>query len=225
MKAKRIISLFLLASLLISASACGSEAPEKESADTTAGETTEKPEYVFPELDCGDEFTILNTGWVWSMYTFIDFETQTGDSLDDVVYERNRRIEKLFNVKLDVREAAIDDLAGLVRTSVMAGDQTYDAAYIKGDHLNGIITDGCVLDLTDVDGLNLDKPWWNQNVRNSCKLGKDGSLYFAVSELSLTAFDLTWCLMFNETKMEELNMDKPYDLVRNGKWTLDKFHE
>ena len=69
MKAKRIISLFLLASLLTSASACGSEAPEKESTDTTAGETTGKPEYEFPELNCGgDEFTILNTGWVWSMY-------------------------------------------------------------------------------------------------------------------------------------------------------------
>lgn len=175
MKAKRIISLFLLASLLISASACGSEAPEKESTDTTAGETTEKPEY-----------------------------------------ERDRRIEEIFNVKLDVREAAIDDLAGLVRTSVMAGDQSYYAAYIKGDHLNGIITDGCVLDLTNVDGLNLDKPWWDQNVRNSCKLGKDGALYFAVSDLSLTAFDLTWCLMFNETKLEKLNLDKPYDLVRSG---------
>ena len=31
--------------------------------------------------------------------------------------------------------------------------------------------------------------------------------------------------MFNETKLEELNLDKPYDLVRSGKWTLDKFHE
>lgn len=77
-------------------------------------------------------------------------------------------------MKLDVRQAAIDDLAVLVCTSVMAWDQSYDAAYIKDDHLNGIITDGCVLDLTDVDGLNL---------------------------------------------------DKPYDLVRSGKWTLDKFHE
>lgn len=55
------------------------------------------------------------------MYTLIDVETQTGDSLDDAVYERNRKIEEIFNVKLDVREAAIDDLAGLVRTSVMAG--------------------------------------------------------------------------------------------------------
>ncbi|MFQ9148311.1 MAG: hypothetical protein ACLR5G_08595 [Eubacteriales bacterium] len=227
MKTKRIISLLLIASLLTSASACGSEAPEKDNGtDTTAEETTEKPEYEFPELNCGgDKFTILNTGWVWSMYTFIDFETQTGDSLDDAVYERDRKIEEIFNVKLDVREAAIDDLADLVRTSVMAGDQAYDAAYIKGDHMSGIITDGCVLDLANVDGLNLDKLWWNQNVRNSCKLGKDGALYFAVSDLSLTAFDLTWCLMFNETKMEELNMDKPYDLVRNGKWTLDKFHE
>ena len=138
MKTKRIISLLLLASLLTSASACGSEAPEKDNGtDTTAEETTEKPEYEFPELNCGgDKFTILNTGWVWSMYTFIDFETQTGDSLDDSVYERDRKIEEIFNVKLDVREAAIDDLADLVRTSVMAGDQAYDAAYIKGDHLN-----------------------------------------------------------------------------------------
>lgn len=108
------------------------------------------------------------------MYTLIDVETRTGDLLDDAVYERDRNIEEIFNVKLDVREAAIDDLADLVRTSVMAGDQSYDAAYIKGDHLNGIITDGCVLDLTNVDGLKL---------------------------------------------------DKPYDLVRSGKWTLDKFHE
>ena len=98
----------------------------------------------------------------------------TAAAMNSLFYERKRRIEELFNVKLDVHEAAIDDLAGLVRTSVMAGDQSYDAAYIKGDHLNGIITDGCVLDLTNVDGLKLDKPWWDQNVRNSCKLGKDG---------------------------------------------------
>lgn len=46
MKVKRIISLLLLASLLTSASACGSEAPEKDNGtDTTAEETTEKPEY------------------------------------------------------------------------------------------------------------------------------------------------------------------------------------
>ena len=129
MKTKRIVSLLLLASLLASASACGLEAPGKETVGTTVEETTEKPEYEFPELNCGGEkFTILNTGWVWSMYTFIDFETQTGDSLDDAVYERDRKIEEIFNVKLDVIEKTIDNLADLVRTSVMAGGAAKDGA-------------------------------------------------------------------------------------------------
>lgn len=227
MKSRRLISLLLLASLIASASACGSDVPDvNDTTTTTADETTVKPEYEFSALDCGgDTFTILNTLKTWNMYTYIDLESQTGDSLDDAVYERDRNIEDIFKVKLDVREELIDELANLVRTSVMAGDQAYDTAYIKGEHIAGLITDGCLLDLTKVNGLNLDKPWWNQNVKNSCALGKNGSLYFAISDLSLTAFDLTWCLMFNESLMEDMNLDKPYDLVRDGKWTLDKLHE
>ena len=210
----RMISVSLAAMLFLTS--CGSTT-DNGNEDTTAENgtapdtTTEEVQPELPERNFeGYNFNILN-GNVYSWFTVsnVTSEEENGDTMNDAIYRRNRKVEELFNVKLDVREAAIDDLAGLVRTSVMAGDQSYDAAYIKGDHLNGIITDGCVLDLANVDGLNLDKPWWNQNVRNSCKLGKDRVLYFAVSDLSLTAFDLTWCLMFNETKLEKLNLDKP----------------
>ena len=92
---KKMTSLLLLMAMLASLASCGGEKTSADettiSDDTGTSVSSDDPEYVYPELDCGgDEFTILNTGWVWSMYTFIDFETQTGDSLDDAVYERNR---------------------------------------------------------------------------------------------------------------------------------------
>lgn len=34
-----------------------------------------------------------------------------------------------------------------------------------------------------------------------------------------------WALFFNEDKMTDLKLDMPYDLVREGKWTFDKFKE
>ena len=118
MKSRRLISLLLLASLIASASACGSDVPDvNDTTTTTADETTVKPEYEFSALDCGgDTFTILNTRKTWNMYTYIDLESQTGDSLDDAVYERDRNIEDIFKVKLDVREELIDELANLVLT-------------------------------------------------------------------------------------------------------------
>ena len=229
MKSKRLLSLLLLTAMLASAVSCGdsggtTETTASDETGTTA-ETTAKPEYEFPELDCGgEEFTILSLRKCWDMYTHLDFDTQSGEPLDDAVYNRNRTIEEKFKVKLTALQEGIDNLGNLTRTAAMAGDSTYDAAYIKGEHIGGVLADGCLLDLTTISTLNLDKPWWNQNVREASAIGKNGAVYFAISDLSLTGFDLTWCLMFNETMCENLKLDKPYDLVRDGKWTLDALH-
>ena len=189
----------------------------------SAEETTNALGYVFPELDCGqDTFTIMNVENVWDMYTYIDFEQQTGEQLDDAVYNRNRKVEDIFNVKLDVIDVFIGELAEKVRNSVASNDGEYDAAYVAGEAITPLITKGMLTDLTTVPGLQLDKDWWNQSVLDSARVGDNGAVFFAVSDLSLTAFELTWCLMFNETIMEKMNIDKPYALVRDGKWTLDE---
>ena len=36
------------------------------------------------------------------------------------------------------------------------------------------------------------------------------------------AFDSMWCLFFNENMMEDHKLELPYDLVREGKWTIDR---
>ena len=225
---KRIISLCFLSAVILSVVSCGSDGSAKEmefsgTDSSSVDSVSEYADYIFPELDCCEDiFTILNLESAWNMYTNLDFESQTGEQLDDAVYNRNRKVEELFNVKLNVIDVSIDDLAKSTRQSVTSNDSLYDAAYIKGEHIAPLITDGLLTDLTTVSGLQLDQYWWNQNVMKSAQIGDKNSVFFAVSDLSLTAFDLTWCIMFNENMTEELGLDKPYDLVRNGKWTLDE---
>lgn len=38
-------------------------------------------------------------------------------------------------------------------------------------------------------------------------------------------WDGLWCLFFNESMMDDLQLKYPYQLVRDGKWTLDKLTE
>ena len=227
MSEKRIISLIILSSILASLMSCGDKTmngTDTAGSDQTSSDiTSAEPDYVFPELDCGkDTFTILNAESIWKMYTYLDFEQQTGDQLDDVIYNRNRKIEELFNVKLDVINVPLDSLAKTTRQSVMANDSAYDAAYIKGEHIAPLITEELLIDLTTAPDIQLDKDWWNQNVLESARIGKNNSVFFAVSDLSLAAFDMTFCFMFNENMLEKLGLDKPYNLVRDGKWTIDE---
>ena len=95
---KRLFSILLLF-LLITQTACGDKSDDVPSDDTekvseTVTDETE-PEYVFPNLDWdGDTFTVLNANTTWGFYHYMDFEEQTGEKLDDAIYERTVRSRK-----------------------------------------------------------------------------------------------------------------------------------
>jgi len=88
-----------------------------------------------------------------------------------------------------------------------------------------MITNGGLYDLASLDSIKLDEEWWDQAViENSC-IGKNGTLFFASNYFSLMSFDGTVCTYVNETMLENIGMDKPYDLVREGSWTLDALYK
>ncbi|MBQ8509941.1 MAG: extracellular solute-binding protein [Clostridia bacterium] len=231
---KRTITLLILAAMLLQCAACGSgETPStgdttSANGTTTAETTAETDPYDYPDLDCGGEtFTIMNIEPMWNMNTELDFDAQNGETLDDAIYTRNRMLEDKFNFKLEEVQLATAEyfkLADHVRTDVMSGDAQYDACYTIGSTVGSLITEGSVMNLLDIDTLQLDQPWWNQITNEQSTIGGD-YLYFTQSNLSLTAFDLTWCLFFNESMMEEKSLEAPYDLVREGNWTIDELHK
>ena len=225
---KRTITILLLASMLLSAASCGSTDSGTHSdttGDTTPEVTTEADPYGYPDIDLeGETFTFLMPAAdMWDMHCTMDLEAQTGEPLDDAIYNRNRDIEDKYNFKIEViytdKGNAYYEIGNVLRTDVMAGDNTYDAAYMCGTYVGSLVTEDLLMDLNTLNGLNLDEAWWNQVTIDASYI--DDQIYFAQGDLSLSSFDLTWCLFFNEDMMDELKLEKPYDLVReeNGRLT------
>lgn len=224
---KRKLALILAALLVFTYTSCGSEGKEETTTDSQADNLSEttaaEDEYVFPELDMNDEDFVIISRDNSEMYNKIEIETQTGDLLDDATWKRNVFIEDKFNVNIvqisdvDVKEA--------VRLAVTSGDDLYQAAFPLTNTLGSDILDGIYLDLSKGSGFNFDEQWWDQSVMSDAYIGKDKAIYFANSDLSLLNFEATWCMYFNRRMIEDNQLDMPYQLVRDGKWTFDELYK
>lgn len=233
MKIYRTIALLtalLIASSLVSCSSEQSSLNEDISSDDSSA-LTQSPDYDYPDVDYENyEFRILNFDYYANCNVRVDITEQTGEKLDDAIYARNRKVEDKLGFRIKEIQhtygawsATQKELISLVTTSVMADDDEYDAAYLNLNFNVGAITDGCLVDLTTVDELKLDEDYWDVTLNDSLKI--NGKLYGASGPLQLETFDLAWCMFFNEDMMTNLKMEYPYQLVRDGKWTLDKLYE
>ncbi|MBQ8508827.1 MAG: extracellular solute-binding protein [Clostridia bacterium] len=232
MKSKRIFSLILAALLCASAASCGDSQTAAPSDDTTTSapdSTTPaetEPAYEYPELNMnGEKFTILNSTTTWGFYTDIHFDEATGESLDDAIYNRNTFVEEKFKVDIDVVEENLEKTHTMLNTAVMAGDNTYQVAFLRSDYCSSLITGGSFADLSKISTLQLDEPWWDQNVLRDATVGESETLYIAATDVALMGFDGTYCVFINEDMMADLQTEMPYEMVKAGKWTLDEMHK
>ena len=222
------VSLSLL--LISQLTACQSTQPENEvtttsgapSADTTADEDSYEP--AAGDLG-GDTFTILNTSQTYNFYSYLDFEEATGETLDDAIYERNRAVEELYNFTLEIVEYELEAANTALSTAVLAGDDSYDAAFLRDYYLKKELTDGYLMNIDTIPEMRLDEPWWDGAVTEESRLGKSRQALFAMTDVSLCDFEGTLVTFINENMLTDLGLDAPYDLVREGKWTFDKLVE
>ncbi len=230
MKTNRIFTLLLIAAMLVTTAACGSQPPSgtdtTPAADSTSG--TEPDEgYVFPEYDGkSEDFTILNCSNTWGFYTNLDFETASGETLDDAIVDRNRTVEEKFNVDIKIVEQPMYQTAAEhYQTSIISGDHQYDAAFIPTINMAPFVTESYLYNLVDIPELHLDEPYYDQSVNTAARVGADDIQYFACNYTSLSGIDGVLCLFFNENMLNDLNKEAPYQLVRDGQWTLDRYGE
>ena len=223
----RAISLLTAAGLFASLCSCAEETDLSEvSETTTTGETVS--DYVYPELDLeGKTISILNMDEYWGMHISICTDEQNGESLNDAVWERNRSIEDRFNCRLEETrypaELNLYTIIPVAQQEIMAGDSTHDVMYLPDDRLTVFTADNGLIDLATLEGLNLDGEWWDRAYNEQAKLGD--SLWGASGDVNLMSYDSSWCIFFNEDILTANGEEAPYDLVREGKWTIDALHE
>ena len=98
--------LLAMGSVLTSCGGHGETNLQSESTDKSqASDQTAESQYEYPELDMnGETFTILNAAQPYQFYSALDMSEISGDTLDDSIYERNRKLEDMFRFKLEVNE-------------------------------------------------------------------------------------------------------------------------
>lgn len=224
---KTFIQVLTLALLL---SSCGQTAVsdvKDTTSDVISTETTvTEPEYEYSDIDLGGAvFTLLNTSQPNNVYSFLDFDEETGETLNDAIFNRNRKVEELYSFDLEVVEFVQKEANTKFGQAVLAGDNSYDAAFLRDYYLNTELTDGYLMNLDTAPEFQLDKEWWDGELTEKSRIGKSRKALFAMTDVSLCDFEGTMVTFINENIMTDLGLEDPYELVRNGKWTFDKFVE
>ena len=174
---KKICTVSLSLLLIAQLAACQGSQPENEvvttTSDTSADTTADEDSYEPAAGDLGgDTFTILNTSQTYNFYSYLDFEEATGETLDDAIYERNRAVEELYNFTLEIVEYELEAANTALSTAVLAGDDSYDAAFLRDYYLKKELSDGYLMNIDTIPEMRLDEPWWDGAVTEESRLGK-----------------------------------------------------
>ena len=224
---KKHISILLLASLLASLAACGTQADtEKETSDTPS-ETTladEKLTDGLPDKNMdGFELKILHnpSGWMTWANIQLDSEAENGDLVNDAIYRRNVAVEDRFKCSITVDETENSTEVNY-RNLVMSGDNPYDIIMVYGIGTMGLVDN--YADIGNIPYLSLGEHWWNPDATSVFNVG--GKQLCAAGAFSLSYASTANCLLFNKRIYSEMNTGESlYDLVDSGKWTTDKYFE
>ncbi len=233
---KRVTSLVLLLVMLLSSMApsCAQKS-NSEPKDTSAAvqnesvntELTSSDQHTgvirddLPDADFnGYKFRIFSYVFIGrELGEYITYEELTGDVVNDALYNSTIAVEDRFNCDISIIRNS-EDIASLVKSSVNAGDDAFDIQIGHDCNTANLSKEGMFINLFDVPQFNFEKPWWpKRTVENLSILDK---LYIASSYLSFCGLHYTRVLVINKDKMEEMNMEMPYQMVLDGKWTLDE---
>ena len=191
-----------------------------QDAEETAESETEIPDDL-PETDLGgtDVHIMIRTEFAYEFVT-----EGTAEVVDAALNKRELEIEDRFGVNIEYAQVNgnwgnKDNFHKHLENSVVAGTRDYDLVGGAENQLSTYAPEGLFNNLYDIENLNLTKPWWSQLFVEN--ITYDNKLFLITGDIALTALDNMYVLFFNKQLAESYNMESPYDLVHEGKWTHD----
>ena len=170
----------------------------------------------------GIDFTIFaNKDSYDNTWHKLDVAELNGDSLNDAIFNRNRKIEELYNINISVVESST--FANDAKNSIAAGDNAYSLFFAQLTQLVPLSQEGMLTNFYDVNNLSLDNEWWDQNLIEG--LTYRDSLYVLNGDVSPSADTRIFVILFNKDMCDELNLEYPYQYVLDGSWTVDRLNE
>mgnify|MGYP004677741777 CR=1 FL=1 len=229
MKHTKAIFCLLIAAQLAAIS-CGENTPGGGTTAPTTDGTTEPVETVdtlYSDLPTGNfdgaEFRMLaeeETTWAIIQMTA---DEQNGEIINDTIYSIDRIVEDRLNVKITsefITNAGM--VRDTIRTAAAAGDDEYSVYNNTANVTAPLILEGYFRELAELPNLNLDKPWWDEALRESMTF--NGKCYSFIGDLSVMPYECRYVIHINNTLADKLKIGDRYQTVSDGKWTLDQLY-
>jgi len=195
-----------------------------DSDESSAEETVKAPDIEAVDGG-GKDFVILNrkVTEAYNGHPYAEFfaESQTGDVLNDSVYLRNLAIEEKYNINISSVED--DDVKAIASKAILAGDDLYDIASLGLRYAFTLAVSDYLFDINEIPYLDFSQPWWMSNIISDTSIG--GKNFFVSGDMNIGAFNTAGVTYFNKKLINDHNLDDPYQLVRDMKWTIDKLSE
>ena len=242
----RLACVLLACLMLLPIVACGktedpaatTTAPVGENATTVGGdvapeatENTDVNGYLKDDLDPeinlkSETYTLL----YWSDREHEEFyaESQTGDLVNDAIYVRNQAVEERLNMKFayetEKGNASNENaFCQKISNSISAGDHAYDLVAAHSYTIGQAATSSLLYNLSEVANIDFEKPWWPEKLIGQATI--NDKLFFVSGDISANVIYMMYVTFFNKDMLETYHLEDPYQLVADGKWTIDKQFE
>lgn len=223
-----VLALVLLLTLFVS---CKNDKNNEETTTAPNDNTQTEVDYLdtLPKLDLkNEEFNILITLQTENFYNQDEY---TGDIVEDAAYERNLAVEDHFNtvinyVAKDGNASGSVEFNNAVRQSLQAGADAFDLVLGQSYYCLSLATEGMYHDLNSSDVLDFEQTWYHDEIN---KYGVvNGKLWGASGDFVISQIGWSMGIVYNKNVVRDqlYHFDYDlYDLVREGKWTYERFYE
>ncbi|MCL1859283.1 MAG: hypothetical protein FWF92_08635 [Oscillospiraceae bacterium] len=206
---------------------------EDNNGENPQAETTESREAIsddLPEIDYnGYDFRFYTysnlPGEINLAHDFAPPE-EIGEVINDSVHKRNRTIEERFNVNIKAIDSEARDYnnhAAKIKKVIQAGDDVFDVAFAHVIRAANLTLENLMVNLLEVPHFNFNKPWWQKQTNEELTLA--GKMFLGSNSMFYLGLGSTKVVYFNKNKIMDYGIDMPYQLVFDGKWTIDKLIE
>ena len=203
--------------------------PEEEAEPTPSSIISER----FADTDYeGREFRILGIEAGKQFYVYVGpgfqeiwAEGYTGEITNDAIFDRNSRAEELLNISVvPVWAGSSDAMNRMLTQGVNAGSDDFDTALSGLSATGAPLQAGYLANLCTFENLDIESPWWDKNFTDTFLLF-GSRLYFLSGDYQLNDDYAVCPIYFNKAIVTDAGLDLPYELVREGKWTIDEMYK
>ena len=241
---KRIVALLLCFLMLVALVSCGNTetstpaVSDVESTDTS--NTTSENEKILYKANVPEDFSwegdfiILSTATDPSSVKYTEFGFNDSDEmeenvLNDAVITRNEIVEDLLGIKI-VEEMVVStnrnesgEFVNHVQSAINSGTGDFAMCAPSLYQAGALAKNGQFYNLNEIENMALESEWWDEyfvkavNVMNK--------LYFLTGDIGFIAKDSIATVFFNKDIAADLELENPYQLVKDNKWTIDVIHQ